>query len=92
MSSTSAPTTTTTSTNSSSPHNIPIYIRFKRLNQTLFIECNRNDHLQSIKEKLAELQGKDEDDLQLYEYLSEEKRQEIGLQIIEKQKELLMIR
>jgi hypothetical protein len=73
------------------PSQSQIYLRFKRHHHTVFVPCESIMTLQTVKERLAELMGKDEDDVRLFEHLETEKRQQMIHQIIEKQKEALKL-
>jgi activator of HSP90 ATPase len=61
-----------------STNNLPtIYLRFKRQNQTIFMECKANEILADVVHRLASLLGLQENDIRCYEVMSEERRKDV---------------
>lgn len=55
----------------------PIFVRAKRKNQTIFLECDPYDSIEALKERLAAVVQRDPDDIRLYPCLTEERRRAI---------------
>lgn len=55
----------------------PLFLRAKRKNQTIFLECDPYDCLEAFKERLARVVGRNPDDIRLFPCLTEERRRRL---------------
>lgn len=68
------------------------YLRFKRRNQTIFLHCEPQEVLGAVKLRLAAILAIDEEDIRLYEHMTEERRRHVLSLLEEKLKEAAKLR